>query len=165
MIVMKKIIKNRLYDTDTAKVIGEYVYSNRRDFSFYEETLYKKKNGEYFLHGIGGGLSKYAESTGTNTWGGGEKIMPLTTDRAQEWAEQHLDTDEYIKEFGKVEEQTETSSKIKKIRQMTGYSQEEFSKKYNIPTRTLNSWELEERTPPAYVVELLEFKVKKDLEK
>ena len=51
---------------------------------------------------------------------------------------------------------------IKEIRLLTGLSQAEFSKKYNIPKRTLQDWEYDKRIPPVYVVELLEFKVKSD---
>ena len=51
---------------------------------------------------------------------------------------------------------------IKEIRLFTGLSQANFSEKYNIPKRTLQDWEYGKRIPPAYVVELLEFKVKSD---
>ena len=45
-----------------------------------------------------------------------------------------------------------------------GLSQANFGKKYNIPVRTIQDWETEKRNPPAYVVELLEFKVRYDIE-
>ena len=53
---------------------------------------------------------------------------------------------------------------IKEIRTLTGLSQVNFGKKYNIPVRTIQDWETEKRNPPAYVVELLEFKVRYDIE-
>ena len=160
---MKKIIKNRLYDTDKAKLIGEYAFSNRTDFNFFEESLYCKKTGEYFLYCVGGPLSKYATETGANEVSGSEKIIPLEEEDAKMWAEKHLDTDTYIKEFGDVAEQKSVDAKIKKIRQISGLTQEEFSKKYNIPTRTIENWESGDRVPPEYVVMLLEFKVQHDL--
>ena len=46
--------------------------------------------------------------------------------------------------------------KAKKIRELTGLNQSEFSRKYNIPLRTIQDWEAERRTPPEYVLELLE---------
>ena len=46
--------------------------------------------------------------------------------------------------------------KVKEMRELLGLTQAEFSKKYKIPSRTLQGWELEERTPPAYVLHLLE---------
>ena len=51
---MKKIINGRLYNTESAKKVG--YYNNGRiynDFSFFEETLYRKRTGEFFLHGEG----------------------------------------------------------------------------------------------------------------
>lgn len=101
---MKRIFRGRRYDTDTAKKVGYDSYSNRTDFHFWEETLYRKNTGEFFLHGSGGAASKYREQVAQNEWCGGEKIEPLTLEQAQEWAEKHLDGDEYEKIFGAVEE-------------------------------------------------------------
>lgn len=53
---------------------------------------------------------------------------------------------------------------VKEIRNLTNLSQEAFSKKYHIPRRTLQDWEYGKRECPIYVLELLEFKVKYDLE-
>ena len=53
---------------------------------------------------------------------------------------------------------------IKEIRTLTGLSQANFGKKYNIPVRTIQDWETEKRNPTAYFVELLEFKVRYDIE-
>lgn len=60
-----------------------------------------------------------------------------------------------------------TSMEIKEIRALTGLSQRKFSEKYGISTRTLQGWELEGsngRNCPEYVKDLLEFKVRYDLE-
>lgn len=47
---MKKIINGKKYDTDMAKEVG---YDNNgllcSDFYYIEETLYKKKTGEFFM--------------------------------------------------------------------------------------------------------------------
>ena len=51
---------------------------------------------------------------------------------------------------------------IKEIREYLGVSRAEFSRRYHIPTRTLDDWEKGTRTPPPYVVELLERVVKED---
>jgi len=103
---MKKVISNLLYNTDTAKPVGAWdngLYSN--DFDYCAETLYRKKTGEYFIHGEGGGNSKYGVWHG-NSGGPGEEIRPYTLREAQEWAEGHLTADEYIAEFGMPEEST-----------------------------------------------------------
>ena len=47
---MKKIINSKKYDTKTAKEIGIYCASlSVSDFGYFEETLYRKKTGEFFL--------------------------------------------------------------------------------------------------------------------
>ena len=102
---MKKIINGRMYNTDTAFSIGEWSnMSDIRDFNYCSETLYRKRGGEYFLHGEGNAASKYARSSGQNVWSGGEQIIPLSYDNARQWAEEHLDADDYESEFGEVPE-------------------------------------------------------------
>lgn len=51
---------------------------------------------------------------------------------------------------------------IKEIRDLLGCSRAEFSRRYNIPTRTLEAWEKGERIPSGYVLELLERVAKDD---
>lgn len=101
---MKKIINNRVYDTSTAQKLGEWDnghYTN--DFAYCAETLYRKRTGEYFLFGERHAMSKYASHSGNNS-GWGEKIIPLSYEEAQRWAEEHLDADDYISIFGEPAE-------------------------------------------------------------
>lgn len=103
---MKKIIKNKVYDTETAKRIGEYEPNPyRSDFHWFCETLYQKKTGEFFLHGEGNAASRYSKSCGQNEWCGSEKIIPLSYEEARGWVEKHLDADDYIAVFGEPEEE------------------------------------------------------------
>lgn len=51
---------------------------------------------------------------------------------------------------------------IKDIRLATNMTQKGFADYFNIPVRTLQDWEAEKRTPPAYVVELIKYKIKKE---
>lgn len=51
---------------------------------------------------------------------------------------------------------------IKELREQSGMSQSQFSNFFNIPIRTIQDWEQERRTPPPYVVELIEYKIKKE---
>ena len=135
---MRQIINNRRYDTETAELLGSDRYSNSRDFNHWTEKLYRKRNGEYFLYGEGGPMSRYAERTGVNEWDGGEKIMPLTADAARKWAEEHLDADEYEKIFGVVEEDEDdektawtirvSPATIERVRRIVG---DFFSKHFN----------------------------------
>ena len=102
---MKKLINGKRYDTDTAKECGTaYSKLGRRDFGYWEETLYQKRTGEFFLYGEGGPASRYAVSAGQNSWSGGEKIIPLSAQNAMMWAEEHLEADEYERIFGEVTE-------------------------------------------------------------
>lgn len=102
---MVKIIKGRKYDTDTAREVGSYSNAGGwRDFGHFEETLFCKRTGEYFLFGEGGPMTKYRETVGQNEWSGGSKIIPLDFDEAREWAEKNLTAEEYEAEFGEVTE-------------------------------------------------------------
>lgn len=101
---MKKIINNKVYDTDTAKKVGEW-YKNWDDRLYrVTEELYRKRTGEFFLYGYGGPGSKYGVSSGNGDWSSGEEIIPLTYAAAQKWAEQYLDGEEYEAIFGEVQE-------------------------------------------------------------
>ena len=110
---MKKIISGKLYDTDTAKSLGCDYHGSPRDFSYWSETLYKKRTGEFFLHGEGGPSSRYAVSLSQNTWGSGKKIIPLNYKAAQDWAEEHLSADDYQEIFGEVTEGDDVLISIK----------------------------------------------------
>ena len=96
---MKKIIKNKVYDTDTAVEIG-YWYNGcaNNDFNFLEKELFRKKTGEYFLYMRGGAFTECATSDGNMTCGG-EKIVPLSVDLAREFAHQYLPDDVAFAEF------------------------------------------------------------------
>ncbi len=101
---MKKIIKNKVYDTDTAKKLGEYENGYQNDFHWYCEELYQKKTGEFFLYGEGNAASPYTEKVDQNSWCGSWAIKPMSYDEAREWAEKKLDADEYISIFGEPQE-------------------------------------------------------------
>lgn len=51
---------------------------------------------------------------------------------------------------------------IKELRNLTNLSQQAFSEKYGIPKRSIENWESGKRTPPEYVISLLERVVKED---
>ena len=68
---MKKIINGRLYDTDTAILIGYWDNGyGAGDFHKCYEELYRKKNGEFFLYGSGGAMTVYADPC-AGGWSGG----------------------------------------------------------------------------------------------
>lgn len=101
---MKRIINGKKYNTETATEVG-YASSglSYRDFGWWEERLYRKRTGEFFLHGEGGPMTNYAKYCG-DCRACGEDILPMTEEQAKMWAERHLDGDEYEAIFGEVEE-------------------------------------------------------------
>ena len=68
--------KKHVYDTEKAEAMGSCAFSYFGDPAGYEETLFKTKGGLYFLCGIGGEESPYAE---------GEDIRPISEADAEAW--------------------------------------------------------------------------------
>lgn len=102
---MIQIINGKKYNTETAKKVGYYSSPGVwGDFDHYEETLYQKKTGEFFLYGEGGPRTGYSKIVGQNSWSGGYAIIPKTFNEAREWAEEHLSAEEYESIFGEVPE-------------------------------------------------------------
>lgn len=103
---MKKIINGKLYNTETAKKLAEFQSPHSySDFEYFEEALYQKRTGEYFLAGRGNALSKYSEVYAGASHSG-ERITPISYAQAQQWAERCIDADSYIKLFGDPEDST-----------------------------------------------------------
>lgn len=99
---MEKRINNKRYNTDTARCVGSWDNGRRSsDFNYFREVLYQKNSGEFFLYGKGGPKSCYAEYC-NGLLCDGEKIMLMTREKAQKWAEEHLSADEYEATFGEV---------------------------------------------------------------
>lgn len=51
------------------------------------------------------------------------------------------------------------ADQIRAIRAATGLSQVRFAERYGIPRRTIENWESGVRTPPPYVINLLQLAV------
>ena len=82
---MKAVIYRKLYDTDTATLLAtwENSYYPTNSKHIYE-ALYQKKNGEYFLYGVGGPLTHYCKSDTGHGYSNGEKITPLSIEAAKD---------------------------------------------------------------------------------
>jgi len=52
---------------------------------------------------------------------------------------------------------------VREMRLQLGDTQSEFASRYNIPFRTIQNWECGVRTPPEYVMNLLENRIKSDM--
>ena len=51
---------------------------------------------------------------------------------------------------------------IKELRLATGMNQTAFAKYFEIPLRTVQDWEGNRRTPPEYLVKLMQYKLEKE---
>lgn len=102
---MKKIILGKLYDTETAKLIGTYSSSNLQiDEENVIEELYQKENGEFFIYGKDKNSSVYCAPSIHDYCPNGHYIYVLDEELAQDWIASYLDADVFIKLFGKPEE-------------------------------------------------------------
>lgn len=58
--------------------------------------------------------------------------------------------------------QGEEPMEIKELRALSHMTQKQFSEYFGIPKRTIEDWECSKRTPPQYVVDLIEYKLRKE---
>lgn len=96
---MKKIIRGRKYDTETARKVG--CKTEQAQYGDVDYALYRKRTGEYFVH---------AEFSYMLDDGNPDYIKPLSADEANEWAQEHLNADAYDAEFGEIVDDDETIS-------------------------------------------------------
>ena len=102
---MKKIINGKKYDTETAVLIAEMDNGrSESDFNWVHEKMFLKKTGEFFLFGEGGAMTAYRRSCDGNSYCGGEKLVPITTDEAKKFGEENMSAEAYEKTFGVVPE-------------------------------------------------------------
>lgn len=102
---MKKIINNKLYNTETAKLIDQFDNGlTYRDFYYFAEELYQKKTGEFFIVGDGGAATIYSKPAEGGGVVGDCCIVPITVDEAKDWVERHSTAEIYESLFGEVEE-------------------------------------------------------------
>ena len=99
---MKKIINNKLYCTDTARNCGICSHGAPDEGHWYEEALYRKRTGEFFLYGKGNATSPYNKTQQDGTRVPAEKIVPLTVAAARRWADENLEENEHKELFGEI---------------------------------------------------------------
>lgn len=99
---MKKVIKGKRYDTESAVLIGgsSMADGGRNDFHGWEAELYRTpKSGVYFLAGSGGGLTIFAHVIEPGRAAFGRRIIPMEPSEALQWAEDNLPASIVTKEF------------------------------------------------------------------
>ncbi|MBR3316249.1 MAG: hypothetical protein IKG21_00320 [Atopobiaceae bacterium] len=70
--------KRHVYDTTKSTELGTRNFGAYGDPAGYAETLYQTRPGFYFIVGVGGDQSPYAE---------GEELRPISEDEAKAWQE------------------------------------------------------------------------------
>jgi hypothetical protein len=100
---MKKVIDGKVYNEDTAELIGYRNDGAPSDARYVEEALYRTKKGAFFLSGSGGPFSVYGKRV-ESMWACGEDIVALTEDEARAWLETYGDAKAYFRAFGEPEE-------------------------------------------------------------
>ena len=105
---MKKIIKNKVYDTDTAILIKQADHPNiTSGEGSCKQSLYRKKTGDYFLAVSGARTDVFHNLVLDNNIHDRERhIYPLTYEQARSWAEAEMTADEWLAIFEPVEDDT-----------------------------------------------------------
>jgi hypothetical protein len=101
---MRRVIGGKVYDTAKAVLVHEWDNAQYGDFNFCEESLYRTRNGGFFLAGEGGLRSSYAVNVGGSFFGSGEGLRPITDAEAREWLETHDGRAEVIEEHFETSE-------------------------------------------------------------
>lgn len=86
---MKKVVKGKQLNTETAKMVGTSMIDADKDIV---ETLYRTKSGVYFVHNV------YRKSA-VGKLEVGEDIVIVSYDNAKEWAKKWLTDAEYEEWF------------------------------------------------------------------
>lgn len=99
---MKRIIGDKLYDTDKATLVAKDCDEFNEEFcdafDIISSALYIKRTGEWFLYCEGGSHTCYGEQFG------GPQIKPTIPHEAKLWLAENNFVDEYIQYFGEPEE-------------------------------------------------------------
>ena len=83
-IVLRRVIDGKVYDTIKANLVCELSSShNYGDFGWHETELYRTAKGNFFVAGVGGPRSMWAERTGQNSWSSGKGIRAVDENEAR----------------------------------------------------------------------------------
>ena len=96
--------KTRRYNSETGDIVGEdWNGLPSDDAEYISVRLMLNNGGNYFLHARGGKDTPYAMIVGSKRIAG-EKIIPLETTEAREWAEEHLSPEDVENFFSPIGE-------------------------------------------------------------
>lgn len=101
---MQRVIDGKKYDIDKATLVAEATAScYPNDFHYWEEKLFRTAKGAWFLHGEGGGLTRWSQQYGDGR-GSGEDILAMSSEEALEWCENNRIEPEDIEKYFELEE-------------------------------------------------------------
>lgn len=103
---MKKVIRNKVYDTDTATLIKQADHPNITNGEGpCKQSLYRKRTGDYFLYVSGATTDTFHNlRIATQTHDREHHIYLLTYDQARAWCEAEMTADEWLKHFSPIED-------------------------------------------------------------
>jgi len=84
---MISIINGKRYNTETAEEVASDSYLHASDFRHYLEVLYKTAKGAWFLHGVGGPMTRWGKGSMQDGRSGGEGVILMSGDEARAWLE------------------------------------------------------------------------------
>lgn len=96
---MKKIINNKLYDTDTSTLIYDVQEGYINDYHYLRKRLFITKNGAYFTVEEGGAGTCYRESDGYGNYTSRRILSSLTREEAFESCAEYATTDITLQYF------------------------------------------------------------------
>lgn len=111
---IKKIINGSTYNTTTAAKLAYFWPGHTEDYEWFEETLYKTRNGAFFL--VGEGMSHYspywAAIPRTRDTMRGYSLIPLTQDETKAWLELRSLTEAYVELFDTPDEAAPSTGEV-----------------------------------------------------
>lgn len=97
---MKKVIGGSVYNTDTARKVGQWDNGKLDGPEWGRETLYQTKSGRYFLRFAGGPDSEHAEVAADGQRSRGVRLQPISPSDAAAWAADRMSPQQFSAEFG-----------------------------------------------------------------
>lgn len=154
---MRRIINNRVYDTDTAKFIGSWNNRAENKDGYIEESLYYKQVGEYFIYGKGGKQTKYAKLV-DNVWEAGEAIRGIKYEEAMEIKKRFPKQKEENKKknvtimivesfLNKLSQNQSASKKLSAFKKLSASTRQSASKMLNEILESSNASDYDESEP------------------
>ena len=101
---MKRVISGTLYDTEKSTEIAFRKYGYSTDSEHENTALFVTEEGEFFIAGSGGSMSRWARRISQNEWTKGKGLRLLNEAEALRLAEEWGADPKVIAKYFRVEE-------------------------------------------------------------